>query len=227
MAASPPPAKSRKLMSFDKDPMTLSQPTLDFSRQGPNSYALLDKHAGSNTETGSMTWIIEFNDKNPDQTKRRSWTIPDDMDAGLREISDLRTTSSVAVSAMWKPDSEPPRFIVSIDFPKDVVLVCQTVLKYIKPQDFRTSSAFRTFMARPNSIKYMEHGTHDMVIETGVTVQRWLTDKDYFAGTSMMPASNAVLLQGTSSADRAIALDNLKALANKYGVKLEASNIAL
>jgi len=174
-----------------------------------------------------MTWIIEFNDKNPDQTKRRSWTIPDDMDAGLREISELRTTSSVAVSAMWKPDSEPPRFIVSIDFPKDVVLVCQTVLKYIKPQDFRTSSAFRTFMARPNSIKYMEHGTHDMVIETGVTVQRWLTDKDYFAGTSMMPASNAVLLQGTSSADRAIALDNLKALANKYGVKLEASNIAL
>ena len=227
MAASPPPAKSRKLMSFDKDPMTLSQPTLDFSRQGPNSYALLDKHPGSNTETGSMTWIIEFNDKNPDQTKRRSWTIPDDMDAGLREISELRTTSSVAVSAMWKPDSEPPRFIVSIDFPKDVVLVCQTVLKYIKPQDFRTSSAFRTFMARPNSIKYMEHGTHDMVIETGVTVQRWLTDKDYFAGTSMMPASNAVLLQGTSSADRAIALDNLKTLANKYGVKLEASNIAL
>ena len=227
MAASPPPAKSRKLMSFDKDPMTLSQPTLDFSRQGPNSYALLDKHPGSNTETGSMTWIIEFNDKNPDQTKRRSWTIPDDMDAGLREISDLRTTSSVAVSAMWKPDSEPPRFIVSIDFPKDVVLVCQTVLKYIKPQDFRTSSAFRTFMARPNSIKYMEHGTHDMVIETGVTVQRWLTDKDYFAGTSMMPASNAVLLQGNSSADRAIALDNLKTLANKYGVKLEASNIAL
>ena len=227
MAASPPPAKSRKLMSFDKDPMTLSQPALDFSRQGPNSYALLDKHAGSNTETGSMTWIIEFNDKNPDQTKRRSWTIPDDMDAGLREISDLRTTSSVAVSAMWKPDSEPPRFIVSIDFPKDVVLVCQTVLKYIKPQDFRTSSAFRTFMACPNSIKYMEHGTHDMVIETGVTVQRWLTDKDYFAGTSMMPASNAVLLQGTSSADRAIALDNLKTLANKYGVKLEASNIAL
>ena len=82
-------------------------------------------------------------------------------------------------------------------------------------------------MARPNSIKYMEHGTHDMVIETGVTVQRWLTDKDYFAGTSMMPASNAVLLQGNSSADRAIALDNLKTLANKYGVKLEASNIAL
>ena len=84
-----------------------------------------------------MTWVIEFNDKNPDQTKRRSWTIPDDMDAGLREISELRTTSSVAVSAMWKPDSEPPlrgsgarplppRFIVSIDFPKDVVLVCQT-----------------------------------------------------------------------------------------------------
>ena len=33
--------------------------------------------------------------------------------------------------------------------------------------------------------------------------------------------------KGTSSADRAIALDNLKALANKYGVKLEAGNIAL
>ena len=100
MAGSTPPAKSRKLMSFDKDPMTLSQPTLDFSRQGPYSYAMLDKHPQTNTETGSMTWVIEFNDKNPDQTKRRSWTIPDDMDTALREISDLRTTSSVAVSAM-------------------------------------------------------------------------------------------------------------------------------
>ena len=43
----------------------------------------------------------------------------------------------------------------------------------------------------------------------------------------MMPASNAVLLQNTSSADRAIALDNLKALAHKYDVKLEATNISL
>ena len=65
------------------------------------------------------------------------------------------------------------------------------------------------------------------IFEGLITVQRWLTDKDYFAGTSMMPASNAIFLKGTSSADRAIALDNLKALATKYGVKLEAGNIAL
>ena len=62
-------------------------------------------------------------------------------------------------------------------------------------------------------------------MDTGSTVQKWLVDKDYFGGTSMMPKSNAILLKAASSADRAVAIDNLKTLATKYGVKLEAAKL--
>ena len=145
--------------------------------------------------------------------------MPDNIDTFVKEMNDLRTVSNILVECKFTNSKGTPRLFIVVDFPKDFLVVQQTLLKYVQCKDFRDGdNNFRNWLAGKNTLAVQDVGGDDcndlLVLNVPTTLRKWLTSTE--KGMGGRAAVQNVEIECNTPADRAITLDNLKELAKFY-----------
>ena len=218
--ASTPIRSMKRKLTMSADPVTAGQLKLNWLKAGAKAYCMKDNinFVDRKVESGALIMMIEFQEMQSGQT----WDIPEHIHECVAELEGFRIQGDSAIlSRFSQVNGKPPRLFIFIDFPKDLNLTMQTVLKFVKAQDPR-DGAFHAFLrGAVNGIEYVEDEKDYLVVSRHI-IRHHLVSKCKESGFNGVPVAgtNLVRIVNDTDSDKAITLDNLKVLAKKYSVEI-------